>query len=285
MRRLHESGIVELSSTVFMAAVVALLFLIALAGCAESGQQAKQTLLTNTGTVETVATVLARETETVAQRTETAAPTTSVSTPTPGMTAFVTANVLNVRSGPGTHYAVVAKVKKGDVLTLLGRNEAGSWLKIDLPKHDEAWVSAHFVATTATLAALPAVQTTAKLAPTKPVVATKQVVTGGTVRIVRVLKDGKKGRNEPDEFVEIRNEGKDQNMTGWYLVSQRGNQVFHFPNGFTMKAGQTCRIYTNEVHPEWCGLSYGSPKAIWNNKKSDLALLYNSQGKMVSRWP
>jgi hypothetical protein len=39
------------------------------------------------------------------------------------------------------------------------------------------------------------------------------------------------------------------------------------PAGITAQPGQTRRVYANESHLETCGFSFGSGKAIWNNKR------------------
>ena len=54
--------------------------------------------------------------------------------------ATVNADVLNVRSGPGTQFNQVAKVAKGEEVFLYAEN--GDWVKISL---DERWVSGKFV--------------------------------------------------------------------------------------------------------------------------------------------
>jgi len=47
-----------------------------------------------------------------------------------------------------------------------------------------------------------------------------------------------------------------------------------------MQPGQVCRVYTNEYHPEWCGFSFGSGSAIWNNS-GDCAYLRDSEGRLI----
>jgi len=42
-----------------------------------------------------------------------------------------------------------------------------------------------------------------------------------------------------------------------------------------MQPGQTCRVYTNEYHPDWCGFNFAYEFAIWDNK-GDCAYLRNS---------
>ena len=109
------------------------------------------------------------------------------------------------------------------------------------------------------------------------------------VQITGLRRDGALNPNEPDEYVEITNQGATaQDLTGWHLDSERGaasGQVFHFPAGFVMRPGQVCRVYTDEVHPEWCGLSFEYRKSgVWNNSEPDAAVLFDGDGAVVSRW-
>lgn len=53
--------------------------------------------------------------------------------------------VLNVRSGPGTNYSRVRQAKEGERLKVIGRTEAGDWLKILTSDGQEGWVAAEFV--------------------------------------------------------------------------------------------------------------------------------------------
>lgn len=69
-------------------------------------------------------------------------------------------------------------------------------------------------------------------------------------------------------------------LSGWRIVSARGGQTYSFP-AFTMQSGQVCRVYTNEVHPEWCGLNWGRGSAVWNNA-GDRASLLDPGGNVVS---
>ena len=44
-------------------------------------------------------------------------------------------------------------------------------------------------------------------------------------------------------------------------------------------------MYTNEMHPEWCGLSFGHGRsAVWSNTEPDAAVLVDAGGAVVSRW-
>jgi SH3-like domain-containing protein len=60
------------------------------------------------------------------------------------LTGTVTAEALNVRSGPGADYDAVGAVYKNDVLSVSGRNEDASWLHITKNGID-GWVAASHV--------------------------------------------------------------------------------------------------------------------------------------------
>jgi uncharacterized protein YraI len=54
---------------------------------------------------------------------------------------------LNVRSGPGTSYAPFMTIARGSVVTLIGRNSAGTWLKIQTASGTQGWSSASYLQT------------------------------------------------------------------------------------------------------------------------------------------
>ena len=86
----------------------------------------------------------------VAMPTATAAPTpapspTKAPSPTPttvNMIARVTADTLNVRGGPGTHYPQRAQVRQGDPLTVLECNAERDWIHVRVADGSEGWVAA-----------------------------------------------------------------------------------------------------------------------------------------------
>ena len=91
------------------------------------------------------------ETETQPEPEETPEPTP---TPTPTKEieisqakaeAVVTNSLLNMRAGPGTNYARVGQVRQGTKLEILGKNAAGTWIKIKTPGGTEAWVILTYV--------------------------------------------------------------------------------------------------------------------------------------------
>ena len=60
-----------------------------------------------------------------------------------------------------------------------------------------------------------------------------------------------------------------------------GRPEFQFPSSI-LDAGGTVRVYTNEVHPEWGGFSFGRGSAVWSNSDPDTAGLYNESGDLIS---
>jgi hypothetical protein len=87
--------------------------------------------------------------------TPTPAPSTRVAPPTPTPPdetnvpfpdAYRTTDILRVRSGPGTTYALLGKLPQDFVLDVLGRSQDNQWLAIAYPDFGSlGWVSAAFV--------------------------------------------------------------------------------------------------------------------------------------------
>lgn len=78
--------------------------------------------------------------------------------PTPtGATAVVSNAVyaLNVRSGPGTTFAPITAIVRGQTVELIGRNSFNTWLKIRLPSGTEGWSSAAYLNTSYNINNLP----------------------------------------------------------------------------------------------------------------------------------
>lgn len=59
--------------------------------------------------------------------------------------ATVTSDTLNVRSGPSTAYPVVATLRKGDRVSMVGRSADSQWVKISLDGRPQAWIAARYL--------------------------------------------------------------------------------------------------------------------------------------------
>jgi uncharacterized protein YraI len=77
-----------------------------------------------------------------------------------GVKATVKGDLVNLRSGPGTGYGVVARAKSGDTLTAVGRNADSSWLQVTTGGK-KSWVSAQLVSAAGSVANLPVVKVAA----------------------------------------------------------------------------------------------------------------------------
>lgn len=107
----------------------------------------------------------------------------------------------------------------------------------------------------------------------------------GTPEVVisHVQNKGAVKRTQADEYVEIINRGSwPADISGWRLDADDAGQNFTFPAGTVLAAGQSIRVYTNEVHPESGGFSYGSGRAIWNDR-GDTAQLLDPSGNVMSK--
>ncbi len=129
--------------------------------------------------------------------------------------------------------------------------------------------------------------TIAYLAPTPAppslvVVPTPQPMIGvPNVIIQEIAFDGAVYRAESDEYVNIANIGTASiNVAGWKLNAGDAGQDFIFPN-FELWPGQSCRVYTNELHVETCGFSFRIARAIWNNQ-GDCGYLSDASGSPIS---
>jgi hypothetical protein len=117
---------------------------------------------------------------------------------------------------------------------------------------------------------------------TSPPPADEKVQDNRTVQITNIFYDGAK-RNEPDEYVEITNTGTEPvDITDWELQDVTGGVEFKWES-YVMQPGQVIRVYTNEVHPESGGFSFGSGQPIWNNA-GDIAELYDADKQLISRY-
>jgi endonuclease YncB( thermonuclease family) len=117
--------------------------------------------------------------------------------------------------------------------------------------------------------------------PTSQPVATAPTFASGSVAITRIFYDGDVPQVESDEYAEITNNGSTTvNLSGWRLNAGAPGQDFRFPS-FDLKPEQSCRVYTNEDHPESCGFSFRSGQPVWSNK-GDCGYLYNEKSELVS---
>ena len=87
--------------------------------------------------------------------------------------------------------------------------------------------------------------------------------------------------NKPAEYVEIQNFSQTPvDLRGWRLVSETGNQSCNLRG--TLAPNEVLRIWTHRGNP---GFDCRLPNDIWRDNVADPAVLYNSQGEEVNRFP
>lgn len=206
--------------------------------------------------------------------------TSSAATSNPKASAAGTANL---RTGPGTSYARAGGVSEGQALDITGRNEAGDWYQLA----DGTWIAAFLVndapgSLPVAAAAAPEKAVEAAAAAAAPA-APAQTAGSPNITLRYVNYDGAVYRVESDEYVEVRNTGSAAaNLAGWMINAGDPGQNFSFPS-YELGPGQSCRVYTNEYHPDSGGFSFGRGQAIWNNK-GDCGYLYDASGNEVDSY-
>ena len=112
-------------------------------------------------------------------------------------------------------------------------------------------------------------------------------VVSSDITISDINFDGKVPTTESDEYVVVKNASKNPvDVSGYYIyVATSGTQgpTFTFPKDAAIKAGGSVRVYTNEIHKESGGYSFGYGKAIWNNR-GGLAVLKDSKGTKLGEF-
>lgn len=85
------------------------------------------------------------------------------------------------------------------------------------------------------------------------------------------------------EVVQLQNNSsEDVDMTGWKLVSTKGNQTFYFPDGFILKAGASIRVVSGKDAANGEGKLKWTTANVHNNDGDDPVELYNAIGAKVS---
>jgi hypothetical protein len=125
---------------------------------------------------------------------------------------------------------------------------------------------------TSTATSIPSVTASPIPTATRPP-ATATVTSVRSVEIIAV--------NKPAEYAEIQNFSQTSvNLRGWRLVSETGNQSCDLRG--TLAPSQVIRIWARRGNP---GFDCRFPNDIWRDNAVDPAVLYNSQGEEVSRFP
>jgi endonuclease YncB( thermonuclease family) len=106
-------------------------------------------------------------------------------------------------------------------------------------------------------------------------------VRSGDVVIVKISYKGTFWQ-EPEEYVEILNDGSQPVQLLDWTLSDIKHHVFFFPS-FVLGPQQYCRIYTDLYLPKHCGFTYHSHSPIWEND-GDCAYLRDADGVLIDEF-
>ena len=88
------------------------------------------------------------------------------------------------------------------------------------------------------------------------------------------------GRDAKADHIRIRNGGSAAvDVSDWYIVSQRGGELFVLPAGTVIAPGTELLIST--LSSEFAGDVIWPEKKVWHKSKDDAALLYDVYGRLV----
>jgi hypothetical protein len=85
------------------------------------------------------------------------------------------------------------------------------------------------------------------------------------------------------EFIILKNnDDVDLDLTGWKILSVRGEQSFIFSE-YILKVDSTVKIGDSDKNSD-VDLHWLNGQGTWSNSKSDPAELYNAKGELVDRY-
>lgn len=84
-----------------------------------------------------------------------------------------------------------------------------------------------------------------------------------------------------EDTIVIANKGEAQDLSGWYLFSEKGGEMFIFPQGTSIGEGAELTVGTNTTDGQY-DLHWDDKKVI-HQSKTDLITLYDSNGQPVSQ--
>lgn len=147
-----------------------------------------------------------------------------------GPAGYVAVGALHVRSGPGVEYGTVTYVYQDQTLTLLGRYDGTTWVKVRTPSGHEGWVNSYYLNMTVALYSLPLAGVTPSPSPTPPptaIVATGALNVrhgpGVTYGVASVVYRGQTlavlGRDGGANWLRVRLAGGSEGWVGAHLVT------------------------------------------------------------------
>ncbi len=86
-----------------------------------------------------------------------------------------------------------------------------------------------------------------------------------------------------DDRITLENTGKTAaDLSGWYILSERGGQIFVLPEGAVIAPGGTLAIASRSS--EEAGDLLWPDKKVWHKSKDDAALLFDPYGRQIDKF-
>jgi hypothetical protein len=88
------------------------------------------------------------------------------------------------------------------------------------------------------------------------------------------------GIDKGAQTIRIKNNGSGIDISGFIIMSQRGSEVFVFPKGAYLEAGQSVTVSGQDGGGDY---DWTDESAVWHEKKEDIGILYDRYGNELSR--
>lgn len=88
------------------------------------------------------------------------------------------------------------------------------------------------------------------------------------------------GIDKDAQTIRIKNNGAGIDISGFIIMSQRGSEVFVFPKGAYLEAGQSVTVSGQVSGGDY---DWTNESAVWHEKKEDIGILYDRFGNELSR--
>ena len=87
------------------------------------------------------------------------------------------------------------------------------------------------------------------------------------------------GVDNQDDRITLRNTGDAADLSGWYIVSEKGKQIFVLPEGTVIATGG--ELVISSLSSEEQGDLTWPDKKVWHKSKEDAAYLYDVYGREI----
>lgn len=86
--------------------------------------------------------------------------------------------------------------------------------------------------------------------------------------------------NQADTLVIANHGSETADLSGWFIRSERGGELFVIPQGTMLESGESLLIATDSSDES--GDLHWQEKNVWHNSKADAAILYDAYGREVA---